>query len=67
MKAMLAWRLDARMAQLADRPRAPAAIFRVPPGYAGEPAAPAIPGQGGFTPVARAGAWTLVAACRRGR
>jgi hypothetical protein len=61
MKAMLAWDLDVRMENLADPPRAPAAVFRAPPGYAGGPAEPRVPG--GFTPVASAGEWSLVAAC----
>lgn len=65
MKSMLAWRLDARMAHLADRPRAPAAIFRAPPGYSGGPSGPAVPTEGGFRPAARAGAWLLVVACGR--
>jgi hypothetical protein len=61
MKAMLAWRLDARMERLADPPRAPAAVFSAPPGYAGEPAAPAP--SAGFETVARQGDWTLSTAC----
>jgi hypothetical protein len=65
MKAMLAWRLDVRMEHLADPPRPPAAVFRAPPGYEGEPAAPPVPGR--FTPVASEGDWTLVAACAGGR
>jgi len=65
MKAMLAWRLDLRMEHLADPPRPPAAVFRAPPGYAGEPAEPPVPA--GFAPVAGEGEWTLVAACAAGR
>jgi hypothetical protein len=61
MKAMLAWRLDTRMARLADPPRAPATVFRTSPGYAGEPAGPPVPA--GFATAARAGAWTLLEDC----
>jgi hypothetical protein len=61
MKAMLAWRLDVRMEHLADPPRPPAAVFRAPPGYAGQPAEPTAPP--GFEPLAQRGDWTLVAAC----
>jgi hypothetical protein len=64
MKALLAWRLDVRMERLADAPRPPAAVFRAPPGYAGEPAEPLTPA--GFEPVASAGEWSLVVACTRG-
>jgi len=64
MKAMLAWRLDVRMEHLADRPRAPSAVFRSPPGYDG---GPALPDATGFPSVARAGDWTLAAACAGGR
>ena len=64
MKAMLAWRLDVRMERLADAPRTPAAVFRAPPGYAGEPAEP--PAPAGYTPVAGEGDWSLVAACAPG-
>ena len=64
MKAMLAWRLDEPLEHLADPPRAPAAVFRVPPGYGGEPPGPPLPPGQSFAPVAGAGAWTLVAACR---
>lgn len=66
MKAMLAWRLDVRMGHLADPPRPPAAVFRAPPGYGGEPPAPPVP-EDGFAPVASEGDWTLVAACAGGR
>jgi hypothetical protein len=65
MKAMLAWRLDLSLEHLADRPRAPAAVFSAPPGYAGEPAEPAVPR--GFAPVAMEGDWTLAAACTGAR
>jgi len=65
MKAMLAWRLDLSMEHLADPPRAPAAVFRAPPGYSGEPAEPAV--SASFAPVATAGDWSLVAACAGGR
>jgi hypothetical protein len=61
MKAMVAWRLDVSMEHLADRPRAPAAVLRAPPGYEGEPAEPRVPA--GFEPVAREGDWELVTAC----
>jgi hypothetical protein len=61
---MLAWRLDVRMERLADAPRPPAAVFRAPPGYAGEPAEPFAPA--GFKPVAGNGEWSLVAACAPG-
>ena len=61
MKAMLAWRLDVPMAHLADRPRVPGAVFSAPPGYAGEPPAPRPPAAA--RPVARAGEWSLAAAC----
>jgi hypothetical protein len=61
MKAMLAWRLDAGMERLADPPRAPAAVFSAPPGYAGEAAVPTPPA--GFETVARQGGWTLATAC----
>ena len=61
MKAMLAWRLDVSMEHLADPPRVPAAVFRAPPGYEGEPAEPRVPP--GFTPIAREGDWELVTAC----
>ena len=60
-KAMLAWRLDVAMADLADAPRAPAAIFAVPPGYDGGAAEPGVPA--GFGEAARAGDWTLSTAC----
>ena len=65
MKAMVAWRLDLSMEHLADPPRAPAAVLRAPPGYAGEPAEPRV--GDGFAPVATAGDWSLVAACAGGR
>ena len=45
MKAMLAWRLDVAMEHLADPPRPPAAVFRAPPGYDGEPAEPPVAGR----------------------
>jgi hypothetical protein len=61
MKAMLAWRLDVSMEHLADPPRPPAAVFRAPPGYAGEPPEP--PVSAGFTTVATQGDWTLAVAC----
>jgi hypothetical protein len=61
MKAMVAWRLDVSMEHLADRPRAPAAVLRAPPGYEGEPAEPRVPA--GFEPLAREGDWELVTAC----
>ena len=60
MKAMLAWRVDVGMEHLADPPRPPGAVFRAPPGYDGGPALPPAPG---FAPVAREGAWELVAMC----
>jgi hypothetical protein len=60
MKAMLAWRLDAPMEHLADRPRRPGVVFRAPPGYDG---GPALPDARGFAEVARDGEWTLAAAC----
>ena len=44
MKAMVGWRLDVPLAGLADPPRAPAAVFQAPPGYAGEPPTPRVPG-----------------------
>jgi hypothetical protein len=62
MKALVGWRLDVPLARLADRPRAPAAVLQAPPGYAGEPPEPAVPT--GFAAAARAGDWTLRAACR---
>jgi hypothetical protein len=65
MKAMLAWRLDERMTHLADPPDPPATVFRAPPGYDGEPAAPPVPA--GFARVASEGDWTLAAACAGGR
>jgi len=65
MKAMLAWRLDLRMKRLADPPRAPAALFRAPPGYRDEAPAPSVPD--GFEELARAGAWSLLVACAGGR
>jgi hypothetical protein len=61
MKAMLAWRIDVRIERLADLPQPPAAVFRSPPGYENEPAAPAPPA--GFETVARQGDWTLATAC----
>jgi hypothetical protein len=61
MKAMLAWRVDVSMEPVADPPRAPAAVFRAPPGYAGEPAEPAVPAS--FAAVATEGDWSLVATC----
>jgi len=61
MKAMVAWRLDVSMEHLADAPRAPAAVFRAPPGYEGEPAEPRVPPS--FEPVAREGDWELYTAC----
>ena len=61
MKSMLAWRLDVSMEHLADPPRAPAAIFSAPPGYAGEPAEPRPPP--GFRPVAGEGEWRLFTSC----
>jgi len=64
MKAMLAWRLELPMERLADPPRAPAAIFSVPAGYDGGPAAPRVPG--GFAAVAQSGDWKLAVACARG-
>jgi hypothetical protein len=62
MKAMLAWRLDLSMEHLADPPRAPASVFQVPPGYAGEPAEPPVP-DFFAPPVAMAGDWTLFMVC----
>ncbi len=61
MKAMVGWRLDVPLAGLADPPRAPAAVFQAPPGYAGEPSTPRVPA--GFTPAARAGEWALRVSC----
>jgi len=61
MKAMLAWRLDVSMEHLADPPRAPAAVYRAPPGYTGEPLEPPVPP--GFELVGREGDWELVEAC----
>jgi hypothetical protein len=61
MKALLAWRLDRSMEHLADPPEPPAAVFRAPPGYAGEPPEPPVPA--GFEPVAEQGDWTLVTSC----
>jgi hypothetical protein len=65
MKAMLAWWIDASMAHLADPPRVPGAVFSAPPGYDGGPALPVPPRAA--RPVARAGEWTLAAACAGGR
>jgi hypothetical protein len=64
MKAMVGWRVDVPLAHLADRPRAPAAIFQSSPGYSGEPPEPAIPP--GLERAARAGDWTLATACDGG-
>jgi hypothetical protein len=61
MKAMLAWRLDHPMRELADPPADPAAVFQAPPGYAGEPPAPRTGDP--FETVATVGDWTLAAAC----
>ncbi len=61
MKAMVAWRLDVPMEHLADPPRPPGAVLRAPPGYDGGPALPRAPG---FAPLAREGAWELLATCR---
>ncbi len=60
MKAMVAWRLDVGMEHLADPPRPPATVLAAPPGYAGEPPAPA---SAGLPERARAGDWTLYGAC----
>ena len=60
MKAMLAWRLDVAMEHLADPARPPGTVFRAPPGYDGGPPLPPAPG---FAPLARDGAWELLAAC----
>ena len=63
MKAMVGWRLDVDLEHLADPPRPPVAVLAAPPGYAGgrpEPRAPGLPVR------ARAGDWTLLAACRPG-
>ena len=60
MKAMVAWRLDVRMARLADPPGRPRRARARPPGYAGEPPAPA---AAGLPELARDGDWTLYGAC----
>jgi hypothetical protein len=61
MKAMLAWRLDMSMEHLADTPRAPAAVYRAPPGYDDGPAQPPLPP--GYRPIARQGEWELAEDC----
>ena len=61
MSSMVAWRLHVPPSHLADRPRNPVVVLRAPPGYTGEPSAPAPPD--GADPVATAGAWSLFAAC----
>ena len=47
--------------RLADPPRAPAAVFQAPPGYAGELPTPSVPA--GFPPRPRAGEWALRVSC----
>ena len=65
MKAPLAWRLDIGLPGMTDEPQPPGTVWRVSPGYFGEPAGPEIPS--GYDPVATVGGWELAAACRAGR
>ena len=65
MKSMVAWRLAVPLAGLTSAPRSPVVVLRAPAGYDGEPPAPAPPP--GVRAVARAGTWSLFAACANGR
>ena len=45
MKAPLAWRLDIGLPHMTDEPKPPGTVWRVSPGYFGEPAGPGDPGR----------------------
>jgi hypothetical protein len=65
MKAPLAWRLDIGLPHMTDTPKPPGTVWRVSPGYFGEPPGPDIPAD--YQDVATVGGWQLAAACRDGR
>jgi hypothetical protein len=65
MSSMVAWSVDAPMADLAAPPRAPVAVLRAPRGYDREPPAPPAPSSAAA--VATVGDWRLLAACAPGR
>jgi len=65
MSSMVAWSVDAPMANLAAPPRAPVAVLRAPRGYDREPPAPPAPSSAAA--VATVGDWRLLAACAPGR